>query len=46
MRTLHDNIMALEDDGNNTSHFTGWALKDYNFTACKLTRVQIIEPAT
>jgi hypothetical protein len=37
MRTLHDNIMALENDGSNTSHFTGLAPKDYNFTAGKLT---------
>jgi hypothetical protein len=37
MRTLHDNIMALEIDGNNTSHFTGLASKDYNFTSDKLT---------
>jgi hypothetical protein len=35
MRTLHDNIMALENNGSNTSHFTG--PKDYNFTAGKLT---------
>jgi hypothetical protein len=37
MRTLHDNIMALEKDSSNTTHFTGLALKDYNFTAGKLT---------
>jgi hypothetical protein len=37
MRTLHDNIMALENDGSNTSHFTWLAPKDYNFTAGKLT---------
>jgi hypothetical protein len=37
MRTLHDNIMALENDGSNTSHFMGLAPKDYNFTAGMLT---------
>jgi hypothetical protein len=37
MRTLHDNIMALKNDGSNTSHFMGLAPKDYNFTAGNLT---------
>jgi hypothetical protein len=37
MRTLHNNIMVLENDGSNTSHFMGLAPKDYNFTAGKLT---------
>jgi hypothetical protein len=29
--------MALENDGRNTSHFTGLAPKDYNFIEGKLT---------
>jgi hypothetical protein len=37
MRTLYVNIMTLENDGSNTSHFMGLAPKDYNFTAGKLT---------
>jgi hypothetical protein len=30
-------FMALENDGSNTSHFTGLAPEDYNFTVGKLT---------
>jgi hypothetical protein len=37
MRTLHDNIIALENDGRNTLHFMGLAPMDYNFTSGKLT---------
>jgi hypothetical protein len=37
MKTLHDNIMALENDGSNTSHFMGLGPKDYNLTTGKLT---------
>jgi hypothetical protein len=37
IRTLYDNIMILENDGINTSHFTGLAPKNYNFIVGKLT---------
>jgi hypothetical protein len=39
MRTLHDNIMTLENDDRNTANFMGLAPNDYNFTAGKLTDI-------